>query len=593
MKKTGKHIVLLALAFLSVFAVKAQEMQLYATVDKNPVGVGDVFSYQITLENGRGDITPPSFSGFKTVVGPMQSSSYRIVNGESTSSITVSYRIRPDKEGEFTIGAATAIVNGKAYSTNPITMKIVKGASSQAQQPNRTAPQSGSAAPQNQSGNDANLSVQIQLSKRKVFLGEQISVAYVILTRYRNLDLEDSKFPGLSGFWAEELKADQVRWERDYEMINGLAYRKAVLKRQIIFPQRTGKLQIEPLSIKARANRSFLHPGEEITMVSNSPTIEVLPLPGKSPESFNGAVGEFNFSVKPDRTEVPANEAINLTVTISGSGNLSLVNEPEIKFPTDFETYDPETKDRINVSGSGISGSRSFQYLIIPRYPGDYEIPAVTFSYFDPRSEKFITKTEGPFAIKVTGTPGMSTGAPGERAQSTVKQSIKDIRYIKTDATELISREKQFFKTPPYFLAMGIPFLGFILFLVFRKRRASELDDAEGTRRKKANKMARQRLKLASQALKANDSKLFYAEIFKAIYGYMSDKLGIPGSLLSRQVIIENLQRRNVDADLIHELTNTIEACEMARFAAEHNVSDEEFYNQTVKLISKLDNRIK
>lgn len=568
-------------------------MRFYATVDKNPVGVGDVFSYQITLENGRGDITPPNLSDFRTVAGPMRSSNVRIINGQSTSATTLSYSIRPDKQGKITIGEARAIINGKEYRTEPITVSIVQGASTRAQQPNRGQTSSRPSTSQNQNATDDHLMVQIQLSKRKVYLGEQISVAYVILTRYRNLDMEDSKFPELSGFWAEELKADRVQWERDYEIINGLAYKKAVLRRQIIFPQRTGKLQIDPLSIKARANRSFIHPGDEITMVSNSPTIEVLPLPGQSPESFNGAVGEFNFSVKTDRTEVPTNEAINLTISISGSGNLSLVNEPQIKFPADFETYDPETKDRINVSGSGISGSRSFQYLIIPRYPGEYEIPEVTFSYFDPKREKFITKTEGPFPIKVTGTSGISAGTSGERAQSTVKQTTKDIRYIKTDAEGLVPTEKQFFKTMGYFLGMGVPFLGFILFLGFRKRRADELDDAEGARRKKANKMARQRLKLASKALKAHDSKLFYAEIFKAIYGYMSDKLGIPGSLLSRQVIVENLQQRNIDEDLIHDLTSTIETCDMARFAAVHNVSDEEFYTQTVKLISKLDNRIK
>ncbi|NEN25641.1 protein BatD [Cryomorpha ignava] len=588
MKKTGNHIIFLLFACLSVFAAKAQETAFYATVDKNPVGTGDVFSYQITLENGRGDITPPSLADFNVVFGPSRSSNYRIVNGEQTSAITLSYTMRPKSKGEFTIDPAQALVNGKRFKTESITVKVIEGSSSRAPQTNRNQNQSNQSA---SNTSNENLKVQIQLSKRKVYLGEQITATYVILTRFRNIDIEGTKFPGLAGFWTEDLKTEQARWEREYEMVNGVPYRKAVLKRQILFPQRTGKIQIDPLTISSHVNRSFLNPGEEVNMASNSPTIEVMPLPGKVPESYNGAVGEFTFSANIDRTELPANEAINLKIIISGSGNLSLIKEPELKFPPDFETYDPETKDRINVSGAGVTGSRSFQYLVIPRYPGDYEIPEIIFTYFDPAKEAFVTKSEGPFPIKVTGSA--ASVSKGQRSQNIVKQTTEDIRYINTLATSLESKNKQFFKSMGYYAGIGAPFIGFILFLAFRKKRATELDDVQGTRRRKANKMARRRLKMAEKALKADDSKQFYAEIFKALYGYMSDKLGIPGSLLSRQVIVENLKERNIDDGLIHELSDTIETCEMARFAAVAEMSNREFYNQTVKLISKLDSRIK
>src|SRR5690554_3240017 len=284
-------------------------------------------------------------------------------------------------------------------------------------------------------------------------------------------------------------------------MINGVPYRQAVLKRQILFPQRTGKIQIDPLTISSRVNRSFLNPGEELIMASNSPTIEVMPLPGNAPESYNGAVGDFTFSADIDRTELPANEAITLKITIGGSGNLSLVKEPELKFPPDFETYDPETKDRINVSGAGVSGSRSFQYLIIPRYPGEYEIPEIKFTYFDPNKGNYVTKTQGPFPIKVTGDGSASAGAGGARPQNTVRQISDEIRYIRIDDTTLELKGGQFFRSIGYYFAIGIPFVGFILFLAFRKKRATELDDVQGTRRRKANKMARRRLKMAETAL--------------------------------------------------------------------------------------------
>lgn len=592
MKRTGNHIVFLIFACLSVFTAKAQETAFYATVDKNPVGTGDVFSYQITLENGRGDITPPSLSDFNVVFGPSRSSNYRIINGQQTSSITLSYTMRPKSKGEFTIEPAQAFVNGKKYTSESIALKVIEGSSSRAPQTNRGQSRSQSSSGTSNTSND-NLKVQIQLSKRKVYLGEQITATYIILTRFRNIDIESTKFPGLAGFWTEDLKIDQARWEREYEIIDGVAYRKAVLKRQILFPQRTGKIKIEPLTISSRVNRSFLNPGEQMNMASNSPTIEVLPLPGKQPDSYNGAVGDFTFSASIDRTELAANEAITLKITIGGSGNLSLINEPELKFPPDFETYDPETKDRINVSGAGVTGSRSFQYLVIPRYPGEYEIPEIKFTYFDPVRSTYITKTEGPFPIKVTGNGSAAASANGQRAQNIVEQTTHDIRYIKTNNDSLKPKDRQFFKSVGYYTALSLPFIGFILFLGFRKKRATELDDVQGTRRRKANKMARRRLKMAEKALKSDDSKQFYAEIFKAIYGYMSDKLGIPGSLLSRQVIIENLKVRNIDESLIHELSETIETCEMARFAAVTEMSNREFYNQTVKLISKLDSRIK
>ena len=576
---------------MATFAVKAQETAFYATVDKNPVGAGDVFSYQITLENGRSDITPPDLSDFNVVFGPSRSSNYRIINGQQTSSMSFSYTMRPRKTGSFTIGPASTTVNGKRYETKPITIKVVQGSSTKAAAQSRSN-QSGQSSRKEVSENE-NLKVQILLNKRKVHLGEQVVATYVILTRFRSLDIEDTKFPGMAGFWTEDIKVEQARWEREYEMVDGVAYRKAVLKRQILFPQRTGKIKIDPLTISTRVNRSFLNPGEELKMASNSPTLEVMPLPGTAPESFAGAVGDFNFSASIDREELPANEAISLKINITGSGNLSLVKEPELNFPPDFETYDPETKDRINVSGSGVSGGRTFQYLVIPRYPGEYEIPEIAFTYFDPQKEKYITKTEGPFPIKVTGEGAAVVGSNGQRVQNTVKQSADDIRYIETQSEKLVPRGRQFFKTSGYYVAMGAPFLGFILFLVFRKRRARELDDVKGTRRRKANKMARRRLKLANKALKANDSKLFYAEISKAIYGYMSDKLGIPGGLLSRQVIIGNLEELNIEEELIIKLSNTIETCEMARFAATADVSNQEFYTKTVDLISKLDRRIR
>lgn len=589
MKKTGKHIGTLLLAIFTVFFAKAQGTEFYASVNRNPVATGQTLTYSVTLENSRGRINAPDLSDFNVIFGPSTSSNFRIINGRQTSAMTVSYTMRPRKVGTFIIGSASVVVDGKRLSTKPIEVRVTKGTG----QSKGKSQGSDSDRSQTSPSQMSNFMVQVHLNKREVYLGEEVIATFVILTRYRNVDVTETNFPALPGFWSEHVEKKHASWEQNYTRINGVPYRKAVIRTQILFPQRTGKLTIPPLEVTAQVGRSFLRRGTELKAKSNSPTITVNPLPGEPPASYDGAVGQMRFSAELDREEVSANDAINLSVTISGQGNLMLIGAPAIKFPADFDTYDPETKDRIRVTANGVSGSRSFQYLIIPRYPGEYEIPAIHFSYFNPATARYVTESAGPFQIHVAEGAGSASNRADARSQNLVEQSNEDIHYIKTDSSKLTLSGKKFFKSPLYFSILSLPFLFFVGFIIFRKKREADAYDVEGTRRRKANKMARKRLKSASVALKNNNSKLFYAEIFKALYGYMTDKLNIPGSLLSRQVIIDNLQRRAVDPELISELSQTIETCEMARFASTEKMGDADFYSQTVRLIAKLDNKIR
>ncbi len=573
------------------FYGSAQDVNFYATVDKNPVAVNDVFTYTLTLENGRGDIIPPKLSDFNVVFGPSRSSNYRIINGRQSSSITLSYTMRATSIGEFTIDPGRAQADGKTYETEALSIKVINGRSSAAAQ--RSQSNSGSSASGSESSNDENLKVQILLSKRKAYLGEQIVATYVVLTRYKNIDVDETKFPSLAGFWTEDLKNEQATWERELEIINGVAYRKAVLKRQILFPQRTGKIKIDPLAISARVNRSFFNAGTALRVNSNSPQLEVEALPSGAPPSYTGAVGDFQFSVDLDRQELKANEAITMKIAISGQGNLTLIDEPELSFPADFEAYDPETSDRINVSGGGVSGSRSFQYLLIPRYPGEYEIPKISFTFFNPRSAQFERRSAGPFAIKVGGGDVVATTAGAQRSQNVVEESANDIRYILTDASRLEPKGALFFKSIPYFIILCIPFLALIIFLLLRKKRRSDLSDAAGYKQRKASKMARRRLKKSEAALRANDSTKFYAEIYQALYGYLSDKLGIPVSNLTRILINEKLRQKDVEEPLLAELSKIMDTCEMARFSPMNNADEKGFYDESVRLIQKLDQKIR
>lgn len=569
-----------------------QDVVFHAGVDKNPVSSGDVFSLRLTLENGRGEITPPDLSDWNVIFGPSQSSSYRIVNGKQSSTITLSYTMRPKAIGKFIIESATARVADEVFRTEPIVVEVVKG-SAPAQQ--NTTPQRGTqgnarAALQTQS--DENLKVQIQLSKSNVYQGEQIVVTYVLLSRYNNIDLGETDFPTMSGFWTEDVKSTQTTWEDQYEMINGVPYRKAILRRQVIFPQRSGKLEIEPFKLSARVNRSFFSQGTEVRAASNTPVVNVKPLPGNAPEAFDGAVGDFSFSVQTPDKALEVNGAIDMKITISGQGNLTLLKKPNIIFPQDFQAYDPELENRVNVTAGGVSGSKTYQYLLIPQYPGQYEIPEITFAWFDPVKAQYFTRKHGPIQLEVGGEAGL-TGGPGDQvARSKVQQTRDDIRYIKTNADKLVPSGKYFFGSVGYYAAIGTPVLLFFAFILVRRRREALEGDVKGSRRRKANKMARRRLSTAEKAMKTGDSKLFYSEIFSGLYGYLGDKLGVSSANLSKPLIRQKLAEHNAAEDTIAETIDVIETCEMARFAPTAQESDEAFYRRTVQLIENLEGSI-
>jgi hypothetical protein len=316
-------------------------------------------------------------------------------------------------------------------------------------------------------------------------------------------------------------------------------------------------------------------------------------LPDGAPASFNGAVGNLDFAATVDKKEAKANEAINLKVKITGSGNLGLIDEPDFKFPEDFEVYDPETDDRISVNEGGVRGSRSFQYLIIPRYPGQYEIPELKFSFFNTSTGKYQTSTAGPFEFSISDDQGNVPTAGASRPKNIVEQSGLDIRYIITDEQRLGAKRSQFFGTPLFWAGAAGPFALLFIFLIYRRRKEALDKDVKGRKKRGASRMARKRLKSAEAALKAGNSSLFYQEIFKALYGYLGDKLGIPTGELTRSKIVSELNKNGANEATINDVTYVIDTCEMARFAPVTEVSDEVFYKRTAELIENLEERLK
>lgn len=397
-----------------------QDVKVTATVSKSVVGTGEAFEISFSVNGNIESFNPPPLNGFQVVGGPNQSSSYSSINGNTTASVAISYDLVGVKEGEYTIGPATFVVGGKHIKSNSVKIKVVKG---------RSVPQGnqGNAAPQRDrvaEGNSTDISKRLFLravaNKTNVYIGEQFSVSYKL---YTNIDLVDNaldKLPDFNGFWSQEIKNNNPNVQWEIENYNGEKYHVATLKQMILFPERFGKLTLDPLAMTfvVRQAAPSNDPIEQFFggsykdtkyKIKSTPiTINVKPLPeaGK-PEGFNGAVGNFSIGANLDKSSVKANEALNYTLKITGSGNLKLLKAPELTLPADIEKYDPKVNDNINESISGVSGSRKYSFLLIPRHEGNYTIEPLKFSYFNPVTGKYTSLTAGSFAIKVAkGEPG-------------------------------------------------------------------------------------------------------------------------------------------------------------------------------------------
>lgn len=583
MRSIAKYI-LCAVALLSGFAASSQH-SFTASVDKNPIAVNDRFKLVLTIENASGNITPPDMGDFNLIFGPAKSTSYQIINGQTSNTISFTYTLMPKKTGTFTIGEAIAQTDKGTLKSKPIELKVLEGGAAAGGQQ-----QSGSATGRNVQGNDE-LMGEIRFNKNKVYKGEQVIVTYYIYSRYRNVDFTDYNFPATNGFYSHEFKEEQAGWQRELEVINGKQYRVAILKRQILFPQQHGKLKLEPMTISARVDYSFFNPGRALNIKSNAPEIEVLPLPDR-PAGFKGDVGAFDFEVKTDRTTVQANDAITLTAKVSGRGNLKLVNPPTIAFPNDFEVYDPKTTDRFSTAGGALSGSREFEYLVIPRHAGKYTIEPISFVYFDPQSKSYKTiRTE---AIELEVERG-SGDAGGVSYSGSGKEDViildQDIRYLK-EFQPLQQSSGYFFKSPLFFVLLLFPPILLIVFYIARRKYIRQQQDVVSVRRKRAGKMARKLLAEADKKLKANDQNAFYDAVFKAMYGYLGGKLNIEASSLSREQIDIGLREKEIDESTRKELMNLLSRCEMARFAPSGDLNPKQDYTTAAQLIGELQKKI-
>lgn len=572
------------------------------------VVVGDQFrlSYTVTTQKVK-DFRAPSIKGFDVLMGPSRSqqSSTQIVNGNvtSTSSITFTYILMANTAGEYTIGGASIVADGNQMVSNSVKIKVLP------QDQNSNGGQGGSSTHSSgTSVSDQDLFITATASKTNVFEQEAFVLTYKIYTRESNLQLNNAKLPDFKGFHSQEIEmTTNARWTPEH--YRGRNYYTTVYRQFVLFPQQSGKLYIDPAQFQMTIGKpvqsddpfdAFFNGGSNVIEIKKSIAtpkiaINVSPLPAGKPADFSGGVGEFTVSSSINSKELKTNDAITIKLVISGTGNLKLISNPEIKFPEDFEVYDPKVDNQVRLTREGLTGNRVIEYLAIPRHAGTYKIPGVSFSYFDIRSKSYKTLKTEEYVVNIEKGAG---NADQVIANFTNKEDLKvlgeDIRYIKQNEVTLQPKGSFFYGSMSYWLFYIIPALAFIIFFIIYRKQAAENANVAKVRTKKANKVATKRMKLAGKLLSENKKDAFYDEVLKALWGYISDKLNIPVSRLSKDNIEEELRNHGVSEVLIKDFLNALNDCEFARFApGDESQAMDKVYASSIEVISKMENSIK
>ena len=573
------------------------------------VVVGDQFrlSYTVTTQKVK-DFRAPSIKGFDVLMGPSRSqqSNTQIVNGNvtSTSSITFTYILMANNAGEYTIPGASIVADGDQMVSNSVRIKVLP-------QDQGDSNSSSSSSTHSSSGtgvSNQDLFITASASKTNVYEQEAFVLTYKIYTRESNLQLNNAKLPDFKGFHSQEIEmTTNARWTPEH--YQGRNYYTTVYRQFVLFPQQSGKLYIDPAQFQMTVGKpvqsddpfdAFFNGGSNVIEIKKSIStpkiaINVNPLPAGKPADFSGGVGEFNISSSINNKELKTNDAITIKFVISGTGNLKLISNPEIKFPDDFEVYDPKVDNQVRLTREGLTGNKVIEYLAIPRHAGTYKIPGVSFSYFDIRSKSYKTLKTEEYVINVEKGAG---NADQVIANFTNKEDLKvlgeDIRYIKQNEVTLQPKGSFFYGSMTYWLFYIIPALAFIIFFIIYRKQAAENANVAKMRTKKANKVATKRMKFAGKLLSENKKDAFYDEVLKALWGYISDKLNIPVSRLSKDNIEEKLRNHGVNEELIKEFLNALNDCEFARFApGDENQAMDKVYSSSIEVISKMENSIK
>lgn len=606
---------------LITFSVYAEEAVFKANAPKQVI-VGRPFQLTYSVNQRSRDLRAPEFTDFDVLSGPYTStsSSTSFVNGKRTSSFeqTYTYMLMARTAGTFTIGPATIKVDGENIQSNGVRIEVLPE-DQQPSQPQQQSPghqasgqngQNGQTTSQSGNVSSENLFVRTIASKTRVHEQEALMVTYKLY--FANVDVaqltNNTKLPEFTGFLKQDLEQGEIQTELEH--YNGRNYQTAVLYRTILYPQHSGDIKIDPANFEAvlrvqvqQRPRSifddFFGSYTNVTKMLTAPgvTIHVAALPSGKPAGFSGGVGRFTLTPSISQTEVQTNDAVTIKLDISGSGNMKLLKTPAIDWPEGFEPYDPKVTNDFRTTTSGVSGTKSIEYLAIPRSAGEYTIPAVKFSYFDIDEKAYKTLSTPEYTILVKRGAGSANdkGEEGAVISYTQKEDIKqlgtDIRYIDTKAPKTTNHKSQITNYNHLWLFYVVPlFIAMVLLVILRKQ-IKEAADITRMKYKRANKVAQKRLKAAAAALKANDKEAFYAAIESAAWTYLSDRLSIPTADLNKENIASILRQKGVSEALIKDVMSVLSTAEFARYAPTTDHAMDDLYRDTTNLINNLEDQ--
>ena len=589
-----KYISLILLLFTGIF-LKAQnddavtfEMEL----SKEILGINERLRVDFNMNRDGDNFVPPDFDGFRVLMGPSQSISSSWINGVRSYSKTYSYTLAPTARGKFTISQASIVIKGQVYKSLPKEVEVTAAVD----RPDGEKTVDDIA--------DESLYLVAEVSKTNPYLNEAVTVVYKLyasptidVTNFRALDN-----PKYNNFWSQDIPV--TKYDIQNETYQGKPFRSVILKRVVLYPQKTGELDLEPLSldvsIQVPTNKRDFFGGRILapankTVSAGKRTINVKALPTEGrPADFSGAVGEFDFSVTASKTHLNASESLQAVVSISGKGNLKLFEIPKLNLPSSLEVYDSEFNESIRTNLSGMEGKVSHNYTVVPTFRGKYPIPGISFSYFNPKTEKYHTLTSSEVMINVLEGP-----TSGSSLSTTESSGINKQRVIATTDQFVFNKltpnltaigTDYFFGSPRFYMWWLLPVALIPLAILFGKKREAIASDVEGNKIKRANRLAKKYLSAAKKALGSKDS--FYVALEKALHNYLKAKLKIATSEFSKDKIATLLTDKNVDITTREGFVGLLENCEMARYSPFSDVQMQQDYNKASEVISQLDKQI-
>ncbi|MDD4777539.1 MAG: BatD family protein [Fermentimonas sp.] len=594
--------IILLIALLSGSMAVAEAQVTFKASAPASVIEGEQFRLSYVLNQEGKDLRIPDLPDFDILFGPSTSTSFsqRTINGKTTSerSVTYTYILVPKTTGTFTIPPASITVDGSNYQSNSVKVEVLPPDEASA----RGSKGESSSGTETVSENDA--FIRAIVSKNNPYEQEGFTVTFRLYTTLNIVNFGKIQFPEFEGFLVEEVDVP-VNQQLQMERYNARNYYTADLRKTLLFPQRSGQISIPSgrlemvFSVPSGRKVTTFFGSQELmvdvnkTLVTNPVVINVRPLPANRPDSYANAVGTFTMKDDINATQLRANEAISLRLEISGTGNMKLISNPEVDFPSNFEVYDPTVSNALNVTSNGLTGIRTIEYMAIPRYEGSYTIPPVEFTYFDLNTNSYKTLTTDEFDLQI------AKGEPGSISSSNFvnQQDVKveqDIRFLKTGEPYYHSISDFFVGSLSYWLWYFIPLVLLIVIYSVNRKQARENANVALMRNKKANKMAIKRLKLAEKYLKEQNKESFYDEVLRAIWGYFSDKLSIPVANLSKNNIESELSKNGIGDELISKFIDILDTCEFARYApAESDAEMDILYNSTIDAIGEMENRLK